>query len=135
MLASSALRTGIINGLTNNADFTHAVPGGVFDAEPPPEIETTFPYCVVDSFIESNRNQLSTINRDVTFLVHIFSQYYGSAESDDIADIAVSLFEQIPFPVVGWGISKILFINAMAFVQPDHIRHTTVRYRVSLTKF
>lgn len=119
--------------LRADPSLRNMVLGGFYDGDVPPEPKAKTPYVVLSNAYESPANRLTTVARQVTFELDIYSSYAGKAEIALILNriVLVSEESQNNFQAEGWDVNKIVYEGAQIFLE-GNLRRALVRLRATL---
>lgn len=125
-----ALQTALFERFAN--DSTLLKSGAlVFDGTADPE--TPYPYVLVDSWTEMPDNRLSNFGRQVTCMVHVYSNYEGVREAATIVGATTKLLEEQPLTVAAWNVVKVTLEMTQVLKESNEVRHAFSRFRFRVT--
>ncbi len=90
---------------TPSGAFKTACPNGAFDYVPQ---GTTFPYGRVGDVTEVPFNALGgVVGKELTAMVHLFSQQFGDAEIGAMANAAIGMLDRVALTITGWTLTQL----------------------------
>ena len=101
---------------------------GIYDETPD---DSTFPYITLGDFTEERFDTMGNYGSEITFNVHIWSQYRGYKEAYEYLAIVDSILDYAELSSSGFSCvyCRNEFVNTL--MDPDGItRHVVSRYRV-----
>lgn len=101
--------------------------GRVFDGDS--AIEVPFPYVVLGEWTETEEDIHTSLHRQATCMIHVWSTYEGSKEVRLLADAVVEALSGKSFPMTRWHVSRCSLDNLQVFSDTNGSRHATVRMR------
>ncbi len=119
--------------LRADLSLKNMVLGGFYDGEVPPEGKAKTPYVVLSNAYEAPVNRLTTVARQVTFELDIYSSYAGKSEIANISNRIVIISEegQANFVAAGWDVNKITYEGQQIFMEGS-LRRCLLRLRATL---
>lgn len=90
--------------------------------------DATFPYIVVDGWNSNGRDGLNYKRQDVTFLVHIFSNYKGNREVYLIAEAVMACLDRKQLQLDQWSNVTTTFDQSDVMVETNDTRHMWLRF-------
>lgn len=128
------IQTAVVAKFTNDATLAELAP--VYDAVPD---FAAYPYIEIGEFTENARNVFRGSGKDVTMLLHIFSDYEGNKELYAVRNEIDRLLDRKSgggrldlgsgHSLIGCSMEFSDIIN-----ESDTVRHMVVRYRILTTE-
>ncbi len=131
MLADAELQRAIIERLTTDAEMTQLINGRVFDYTPE---QTALPYIVWQLGQSAEWDTTTENGFEVTFVLHVWSQYEGSLETNRIMQrIYKLLHEQYDFDLQLYRLINLRFTTQEVMRDPGgQTYHGMIRFRAIL---
>lgn len=105
---------------------------GVFDQAPQ---DQAFPYVTIGEATSSPFRTMSRFGEEITITLHIWSQYHGFKESNEILAELNRLLADQDLTVTGYDVVSCMYDFSETLRDPDGItRHVPVRYRIIVQK-
>lgn len=132
MISSSLwpLQAAVYKALVSNTALTTAC-NGVFDSLAP--ANTQYPYVVIGEAMETNNDLLARIGREVSLTIHIWSNYQGTRELKQLANMVTSTLDRTLLNAADWNISFAAFESFLTLVETDNIYHGVLKIRYKLS--
>jgi len=128
-MAGSALlevQKAVYSKLTGDATLIAKVTG-VFDAVPD---DQAFPYIAIGDETETGFSAFSKIGKEVILTLHLWSQYQGFKQADEILVRVNELLDGAALTVTGYASTAMQFVSSEHLRDPDGItRHVVARFR------
>lgn len=127
------LQQAIYTRLSGDSELTSTLGAGVYDHVPD---SAAFPYVVIGDITSVPNDTMGLTGRDLTVVVHSWSQAKGMKQIAEIADRVDDLLDRWAPTVTGWSATKMLNeFGPESFRDPDGIsRHGVARYRIHTDK-
>lgn len=103
----------------------------VFDGTADPD--TPYPYVLIDSWTEAPDNRLTGFGRQLTCMVHVYSNYEGVREAATLTGAVLKLLEEQPITVIGWSVCKVTLDLTQSLKESNEVRHAFSRFRFKVT--
>ncbi len=103
----------------------------VFDGSADPD--TSYPYLLIDSWTEVPENRLSQFGRQVTCLLHTYSNYEGVKETALLVGAVQSALEEQVMLLRSWNVTKVAFESTVEYREGNEVRHSMSRFRFWLS--
>ena len=100
---------------------------GIFDAVPD---DRAFPYVTIGDETETGFNAFSKIGKVVVLTLHVWSQYQGFRQADEILVRINEVLDGAALTVTGYALVAVQFVSSEHLRDPDGItRHVVARFR------
>lgn len=124
------LQDAIYTRLSGDATLTTTLGAGVYDHVPD---SAAFPYVTIGEFTEAPNDTMGKTGRDVTVMVHVWSQAKGMLQVSNIQNRIDALLDRWSPTVTGWSAVTMMQEFFESFRDPDgKTRHGVSRYRIHI---
>lgn len=124
-----AVQTIVYTTLNNDATLG-TLASGVYDYVPE---STDYPYVTIGDFTENRLDMMGRKGKNITFRVHVWSEYKGNKEAANILGRVDTLLDTVDISVSGYSLvkSSLRREDTQALEDPDgRTRHIVARYRI-----
>lgn len=125
-----ALQQAMYTRLSGDTELVTTLGAAVYDHVPD---GAPMPYVVIGDVTEAPNDTMGVTGRDLTVVVHVWSQYQGMKQVKQIADRVDDLLDRWSPTVTGWSAVQMQQEFFETFMDPDGVtRHGVQRYRIHI---